>query len=212
MRLFLSSFRMGSCPQLLRELVGGDGRAAVIANAMDAQPEAQRREGVARELDALSALDLRPEHLDLRDFFAGDDVRTVLSGYDLLWLRGGNVFMLRYALRRSGADDVITDLLRADAVVYGGYSAGPCVLAGSLAHLVDVDDPAVVELTYGDRAPMDGLGILDWAFVPHVDSRGHPETEACGRIARGLADRGLPHRTFRDGDVLIVDGADEQRC
>ena len=142
---------MGSCARRLPDLVGGDGRVAVIANAMDAQPEAQRREGVARELEALSALDLRPEHLDLRDYFAGGDIRTALGGHDLLWLRGGNVFMLRYALARSGADAVITDLLRADVAACGGYSAGPCVLGGSIAHLTDVVDPAQVELTYGER-------------------------------------------------------------
>lgn len=211
-RLYLSSFRMGNCADRLRGLVGGDGRVAVIANAMDAQPEEQRHEGVERELHALSALGLRPEQVDLRDFFAEDDVHAVLGGYDLLWLRGGNVFMLRYALRRSGADDVITDLVRADSIAFGGYSAGPCVLGGSLAEFAEVDDPAAVELTYGESAPADGLGILDWAFVPYVDSPGHPETEACGRVAVRYAAAGLAARTFRDGEVLVINGTDEHLC
>jgi dipeptidase E len=193
-------------------MVGGDGRVAVIANAMDAQPDDQRREGVERELQALSALGLHPEHVDLRDFFAGGDVRAALGGYDLLWLRGGNVFMLRYALLRSGADDVITDLVRAGVIAFGGYSAGPCVLGGSLSEFAEVDDPAVVEMTYGEGAPSDGLGILGWAFVPHLDSPGHPETEACARVAMRYADAGVPVRTFRDGEVVIIDGTEEHLC
>ena len=42
------------------------------------------------------------------------------------------MFMLRYALYRSGADAVFRELLAADALVYAGYSAGPCVLSPSL--------------------------------------------------------------------------------
>jgi dipeptidase E len=212
MRLYLSSFRMGRCANRLAGLVGDAGRVAVIANAMDGQPDDERREGVERELAALAALGLRPEPLDLRDFFGRGDVRDTLGGYDLLWLRGGNVFMLRHALLRSGADDAIVDLLRADAVAYGGYSAGPCVLGGSLVEFAEVDDPSVVAATYGEPARSDGLGILDWAFVPHVDSPGHPESEGCGRIAARYAGAGLPARTFRDGEVLVIDGTEEHIC
>ena len=212
MRLYLSSFRMGRCASRLPALVGGAGRAAVIANAMDGYPDAQRREGVERELAALDALGLDAQVLDLRDHFDRGDARDSLGGYDLLWVRGGNVFMLRYAMLRSGADDVIVDLLRADAIAYGGYSAGPCVLGPSLTELAHVDDPSVVETTYGEPGPSRGLGILDWTFVPHVESPGHPETEACDRLAHRLAAEGTPARTFRDGEVLLIDGPEEHLC
>jgi len=212
MRLYLSSFRMGSCADRLADLARGGRRTAVIANALDGQPAEQRREGVEREMIALSTLGFRPEHLDLRDFFDRDDVGIAAGGYDLLWVRGGNLFMLRYALARSGADEAIVKLLAADSVCYGGYSAGPCVLGGSLAEFAEVDDPSVVTDAYGERAPENGLGILDWAFVPHVDSPGHPETEACGRVAARYAAAGVPMRRFRDGEVLIVDADAEVVC
>lgn len=203
---------MGACEQRLVDLVGTRGRVAVIANATDAQTGAQRREAVEREFTALAALGLRPEELDLRDYFERNDVRDDLATYDAVWVRGGNVFMLRHALARSGADGAIVDLLRSDAIAYGGYSAGPCVLGHSLSHLADVDDPTVVNAIYGEPALEHGLGILDWAFVPHVDSPGHPETEACGRVAERCAADEIPHRTFRDGDVLVIDGDDEYLC
>jgi dipeptidase E len=63
--------------------------------------------------------------------------------------RYADVFMLRYALDRSGADAVFRELLAADALVYAGYSAGPCVLSPSLRGLELVDDPGAVTLIYG---------------------------------------------------------------
>ena len=42
----------------------------------------------------------------------------------MAWLRGGNTFMLRYALLRSGADDLFRELLAADALVYLGTAPG----------------------------------------------------------------------------------------
>jgi dipeptidase E len=203
---------MGNCANRLPDLVGGDGRVAVIANAMDGQRDDDRAAGLERELTALTDLGLRPEPFDLRDYFERDDVRESLAGFDLLWLRGGNVFTLRYALHRCGADDAIVGLLQSDAVAYGGYSAGPCVLGASIAEFAEVDDPSAVTAMYGESAPLQGLGVLDWTFVPHVDSPGHPESEACGRVATRCAAAGLPARTFRDGEVLLIHGADEHLC
>jgi dipeptidase E len=179
---------------------------------MDGQPDDQRRAGVAREVTALEQLGFRPDHLDLRDHFDRDDIGNRLDRYDLLWLRGGNVFMLRYALARSRADDALCDRLAAGSVCYGGYSAGPCVLSGPLAEFAEVDDPSVVIRTYGEPAPERGLDILPWVFVPHVESPGHPESEACERVAASYASAGVALRTFRDGEVLLVNGDDEVLC
>jgi dipeptidase E len=201
-KLYLSSFRMGDRPARLLELLGSARSAAVIANALDDQGAATRREGVERELSALGELGLEPRELDLREHFG---LPLDLSAYDLLWLRGGNVFLLRYALAASGADAAIVQLLRDDALVYGGYSAGPCVLAPSLRGLELVDEPEAVEETYGAEPVWDGLGVLDFAIVPHVDSPGHPETERCNALAEHYRAAGVPHRTLRDGEVLVID-------
>jgi hypothetical protein len=54
------------------------------------------------------------EELDLRDYFgAGGPVASELRRYDIGWLRGGNVFVLRYAPARSGADAELTRVLGA---------------------------------------------------------------------------------------------------
>jgi dipeptidase E len=202
MRLYLSSFRMGDHPERLLELLGSGRRAAVIANAIDNADPQTRREGVERELEALGALGLEPREVDLREHFGST---PDLRGYDLVWLRGGNVFLLRYALAASGADTLLVDLLRTDSLVYAGYSAGPCVLGPSLRGLELVDEPEAVEATYGGVPVWDGLGVLDFAIVPHVDSPDHPETERCNALAEHFRAEGVRHRTLRDGEVLVID-------
>jgi dipeptidase E len=202
MRLYLSSFRMGDHPERMLELLE-PGPAAVIANAMDTAPTEVRNAAVERELDALAELGLDPEEVDLRRHH-----RSILERYALLWVRGGNVFVLRKVLAASGADATIRRLLAGDAAVYAGYSAGPCVLGPSLRGFELVDDVGAV-----DGAPLwDGLGVLDFVFVPHVDSPDHPESEGCGRLAARLAERGVSHRTFRDGEALVVDGDRTEVC
>ena len=115
MRLYLSSFRMGDHPEHLVTLAGGDGRrSVVIANAMDDASPDVRRASVELELAALAGLGLRAAELDLRGYFGQQQrLRRDLAGVCMAWLRGGNTFMLRYALYRSGADTVFGELLAA---------------------------------------------------------------------------------------------------
>ena len=100
MRLYLWSFRVGGHPEHLTAPVGEDGRRAVIiASALDDASGHVRRAGAERELAAVVGLGVDAVELDLREYF-GQEQR--LRRVSLAWLRGGNVFMLRYALRRGG--------------------------------------------------------------------------------------------------------------
>lgn len=215
MRLYLSSFRVGAAGDALVAMVDQPARAAVVANAMDAAPPEVRREAVELELAALRDLGLDAMELDLRNYVDdGPRLAADLTGFQLLWVRGGNVFVLRSAMARSHADDIVRDVLARDALVYGGYSAGPCALGPSLRGLEEVDDPTAVTVAYGDGAEVvwDGIGVLDRAFVPHVASPEHPESAACDRLAAGLRAQGIAHWALRDGQVLVVDGGEVALC
>jgi dipeptidase E len=207
-RLYLSSFRMGDHPEYLTALVGDDSRSTVvIANAIDDAPEDVRRAGVERERAALGELGFDAAELDLRNYFDDEQrLRQELAGVALAWLRGGNVFMLRYAMRRSGADTAFRDLLAGDALVYAGYSAGPCVLSPSLRGLEAVDDAGAVRRIYRAEPVWEGLAVLDRAFVPHYRSPGHPETTALGLLAEKYRAEGVPHLTLHDGQALLISG------
>jgi dipeptidase E len=212
LRAYLSSFRMGDHPEHLVALVGGNGRkAVVIANALDEAPAEVRRSGVERELAALTDLGFDAAELDLRDYFGQEQrLRRDLAGVALAWLRGGNVFMLRFALFRSAGDVVFRDLLAADALVYAGYSAGACVLSPALRGLEVVDDAGAVMRIYGSEPVWDGLALLTEAFLPHYQSPGHPETAAIDLVAARYQAEGVGYRPLRDGQALLINGADTE--
>lgn len=211
MKLYLSSFRLGDHPERLVALLPGSRRVAVIANSIDTEDPGLRAEKVAAELTWLTDLGLHAEELDLRDYpgdsgDSGDDLRARLAQYDGVWVRGGNVFVLRVAMARSGADKILPELIRSEALVYAGYSAGPCVLAPSLRGLELCDDISQVD----GEVIWDGLGVLDHAIVPHLDSPGHPETDLLEKT-RALYERtGVPHLGMHDGQALVIDGTSRE--
>jgi dipeptidase E len=82
--------------------------------------------------------------------------------------------VLRRVLADTGADDLLVELLRCEAMVYGGHSADGCVLAPDLSGLEQVDDVTAVA-----EPLMSGLALLDRRFVPHVCCPNHPETATC---------------------------------
>ncbi len=47
-----------------------------------------------------------------------------------------------------------------------------------------------------------------YAIVPHYRSPDHPESAACDQVAARYAAAGIPHRTLRDGQALVINGAD----
>jgi dipeptidase E len=208
MRLYLSSFRLGTEPEYLVRLAGRGGRFAVIANAVDTDADDVRREKVDGEVRALASLGLLGTEFDLREHFGSTAAETMsgLSMFDGLWVRGGNVFALRSALAVSAADVAIVDLLARDALVYAGYSAGPCVLGPTLAGLETVDDAdAPRRLGLGEPL-MDGLGVLQQRVVPHVASSTHPESVALDRLSEEYSRDGISHLALADGQALVVDG------
>src|SRR5215469_5648741 len=135
MRLYLSSYRIGHFPDRLLGLSAGR-RAALVPNALDGLPDTVRSDALQRDIADLGELGLDVHEVDLRDPSAAQR----LSGSDVIWVRGGNVFVLRRVLADTGTDQVLIALLRDDALVYAGYSAGPCVLAPDLTGLEAVDD------------------------------------------------------------------------
>jgi dipeptidase E len=192
MRLYLSSFRIGSRPDELLALLRGGRRAALILNADDYKTPEDRAASLLRELEELRSIGLEPQEVDLRGFFGRPDaLRGHLVTVDLLYVRGGNVFVLRRALHQSGADRIIGDLLARDDVVYGGYSAGACVLGPTLRGIESAeDDPHLVPEGYQTE--------VIWASCPAPSLRTTkpPRRRGRSRQARALLRR-EPHPRHR---------------
>lgn len=202
MHFYLSSFRVGDRSADLQSLSAGR-KLGFVPNALDFVPPDRRAESNAAELDRVRRLGLDIEPLDLSDYFgAPDRLRSGLDLLDGVWVRGGNTFVLRQAMRRSGFDEALWDRA-SDDFLYGGYSAGICVLAPRLDGLQQVDDPSVAP--YPDSEVIwEGLGILPYLILPHYRSD-HPESADIDREVDYCARNGIGFKTLRDGEVLILE-------
>ncbi len=206
MKLFLASYRFGVHVDEFLALTSGPGRIAVIANAADSWPEAARESALTSEMRGLSRLGFDSFELDLRRFIGHpDELADLLDSVRTVWIRGGNTFVLRSQLYRSGADDAITRRVRAGALVYAGYSAGACIASASLRGVEFADDPAEVLPTTGVEPSWDGLGLVDDALIPHFGSV-LDEDDAGPSMKKMYERERTPYLTLTDDEVFIVDG------
>lgn len=210
MRLYLSSYRMGDRAGALLALLGRAQRAAIVSNALDnTSPRARDiyREEVYDPRAELGSLGISAVDLDLRKYFGRQEsLAADLARYDLVWVIGGNVFTLRRAMKQSGFDIVIGEMLVRDEIVYGGFSAGAVVAGPSLEGFELMDDPDELPAGYAPGPVLKGLGLIDFAPVPHFRSQ-HPESGAAERTVRYLAARRRPFRALHDGEVIVTTGA-----
>ena len=205
MRLYLSSFGLGNRPERLVALVPPRARVKVVVNALDNFPQA-RDEWLGRERQDLERLGFLPEELDLRDCFGSPSrLERALDGIGLIWITGGNAFLLRRAMRQSGFDGLIHALLSSDRLVYAGFSAAACCAGLTLRGLECVDDPTAVTDRYDRETIWDGLGLIGKAIAVHFQSLS-PEGSAIKQTVADWKSRNVPHLTLRDGEALVVSG------
>lgn len=203
MKLYLSSYQAGNQPEKLQQLVGSNKRAAVIANAVDFKSAEDRRLRVAAELDAMQNLGFDPVEVDLRDYFGNQhELEAALSVFGLLWVRGGNVFVLRKAMALSGFDKIVRNLLNKD-IVYGGYSAASCVAGPTLRGLELCDPLDAIPEGYPTEPVWEGLNLIDYTIIPHYQSD-HPESPMIDDVVAYYDQHTLPYQTLRDGEAIVV--------
>jgi dipeptidase E len=210
MKLYLSSYRLGNFPDELKRLIGkSNAEVAVCVNALDAIDEDDRSRILNRELEDMKSLGFSVEELDLRNYFGVDGLLEKMKVYDGIWLSGGNVFILAKAFKQSGFDKVIDQQVKSGNLVYAGYSAAFCVLVSSLHGVELVDDKDAVALGYEINEVWEGVGLIDFYPIVHFRSD-HHESELVEKEYEYVCKNNIKHRTFKDGDVYIVDGEREE--
>jgi dipeptidase E len=205
-RLYLSSYRLGDRFDELVNVVGPGARAAVIANAVDLIPIEDRLAYARTGFDPVAQFrssGLDADELDLRAFFGKPaELAAALADVRLVWANGGNAFLLRRAMRQSGLDEILKRRVPAGELIYGGWSAGAVVAGPSLRGIDLMDEPYVVADGYAAAPVWEGLALVDFSIVPHFESD-HPESEAAARAHAYMTAEKMPHRTLRDGEVII---------
>ncbi|HSD56329.1 MAG TPA: Type 1 glutamine amidotransferase-like domain-containing protein [Candidatus Saccharimonadales bacterium] len=166
MKLYLSSYRIPSIAEL-EKLLGKSLQGATVAlipNAKDYYVERARDFKVGDLVKYMKRLGLKVEIVDLRTYDNAETLKSKLAQFDLIWAMGGNTYMLRYEMHRSGFDIAIKELLDAGSV-YGGDSAGALVAGQSIAGVESADEPEFAEVLIND-----GLGLAPFVILPHVDN------------------------------------------
>lgn len=205
MKLYLSSYHFGNNPQQLTKLVEGEKKVAIIPNALDIYPDNERRQqSLNRQMDGLINLGLNPEVIDLREYFGNKkELQKKLKSLNGLWVLGGNTFVLRKAYKESGLDKWLLSQRENPNFTYAGYSAGVCVLTRDLRNIELMDNPNISPEGYKSEVIYNGLGLIDFAIVPHFKSN-HPETEAANNQVEYLIKNNVEYKTLSDGEVLIT--------
>lgn len=172
MKLYLSSQRLGKHSNKLLELIGNNKNVVVVANAIDDKPIVHRKNRVKREIKMLNELGLNAEELDLRKYFGrGQELKEYLEKKSLIWVRGGNVFILRRAMEACEFDRYILPMIKNGHIAFGGYSAGTIIAGKDLLASELVDDIYQVPEDYPVAfTPSKGLKLLNYYLVPHYDS------------------------------------------
>ena len=113
---------------------------------------------------------------------------------DALLVYGGDVTYLCRWMRESGLADLLPSLRD---TVYVGISAGSMVTAPIFGETYE-DPPFIIEK---------GLGLVDFALLPHLDHENHPESTTA-KVERMAAEVPVPTYGIDDQTAIkVTDGA-----
>ena len=206
MKLYLSSYLLGNDTSILNDWVKKNKQILVIPNALDAFPDGERKtNGINKKSEDLQKLGFETIVLDLKKYFNDEkSLREYLKDFNAFYVLGGNVFVLRQAMKLSGFDKYLLDIANKPNYLYSGFSAGICVLAKDLHGIHLADD--LSKKPYGEFETIwNGIGLIDYMPVPHYDTPNHPESHLMYGVVDYLTQNNLQYKTLRDGDVICED-------
>lgn len=204
MRLFLSSQNFGNHTETLLQLISSRKKVIFINNAKDYSSPTERGQHSAEKKEEFTAIGLQFQEIDLRDYFGkrAELAKKLEQDIGLVWLSGGNTFILRRALRYSGLDKLLPEFLRQDAFVLGGSSAGSIVATPSLHGTEYGDDPHELPDGYNETVIWDGLNLVPFYIVPHYRSEWFGEESEA--MAQYFKQQSMPYYALKDGQVVVV--------
>lgn len=168
---------------------------ALIENAADV--EGGSKEWVVEARQAIKDLGVKLEIIDLRDFKGKPQaLESKLASKDVIWIGGGNTFYLRWLLRETKSDEIITKLVK-NGIVYGGGSAGAIIAGPTLKHFETADDPADAP-----EVILDGLHLTHIVIVPHMDNSKF--LPVINGIRDNLQNDGFAIAPLKDSQALVI--------
>lgn len=211
MRLFLSSYRAGKHEAELKSFIGNINKIAVITNAIDYKTPEDRDFRLNENFEYYRSQGLEPTEVDLRSSFHKEEAEGQLKGFQFIWLAGGNVFLLRRALKYAGLDKYLTSKVKNDEIILGGESAGAIVMGPTLKYSqmdTNEDSPNYIPDGYHDGVIWDGLSLVNFVPIPHYLAEDYGDE--INRYIQRLDKVGIPHREMTNDQAIVINGDKEE--
>jgi dipeptidase E len=208
MLFYLSSYKLGNETTKLQELLKKtNGNIGYIPNSLDftyADP-IKRKESIEADMADLRQYGANVELIDLKNYFGkSNELEQKLDALGGVYVRGGNTFVLRQAMKISGFDTLLLKLLPRKDFLYIAYSAGVCALCPSLEPIAITDDSKDMPYSQITEQIWEGLNILPFAFEPHYKSD-HPESASTDKEVEYCIENKILFQAYKDGEVLIME-------
>ncbi|MBO6183616.1 MAG: Type 1 glutamine amidotransferase-like domain-containing protein [Chryseobacterium sp.] len=205
MKFYLSSYKFGNDYTQILNMLPKGAKIGHINNSRDwlGVNEENKQKALKDEMEFLEILGFQCEHLDLKEYFGREkDLKIKLDSLKGIWVCGGNTFVLRQAMRLSGFDNIFKDLQKDENFFWGGYSAGICILCDSLKYIDYVDDANNFPYIGITEPIYEGLGIFDYALLPHYKSD-HEESEMIDKEVERCINNKWLFKALKDGEIII---------
>lgn len=202
MILYLSSQKFGIDTTFLKEWIIEHGnKILLIFNALDAKGQEKIDNNVNDDISLLEQIGFEVKVLDLKEYFENqEELKQICQKYNSFCVMGGNVFVLRQAMKYSGFDTILEEKENDENCLYIGYSSGCCVLSKDIAIYKDVDEPIIFynkgQIIY------EGSGLIDYIFVPHYKSNYH-KVHLIDELVDLCQKNRIEYKALTDGEVSI---------
>ena len=203
MILYLSSNKLGNKTDFLKDWIENNSKKIVlITNARDAKIQNnEEKEKLNKNIEMLKEIGFEVNILDLKEYFGNTELlNKELKKYNSFCVIGGNVFVLRHAMKLSGFDQYLINNRDNNKLLYIGYSAGSCVLTKNLDGFQLVDEP--INPYNDENIIYEGVGLLDYCIVPHYKSN-HKESALIDDVVQYMQEKRIKYKALSDGDVII---------
>lgn len=169
---------------------------AVAVNAIStAKKKRKKTTKVKIEINGMGFDSSKIEQFDL---MLRDPVQ--LTEFNIIYILGGNPFLLLEEVKKSGADKVLKELAYQDNILMG-YSAGSLLFGPSLA-LFDYADPILGFNEIG-LEELECLGLYDFHIFPHYTDFTNQEPELISKIDEFERQSDLPTYRINDNQGII---------
>ena len=199
MILYLSSQKFGNNEDFLRNWSKTHNKLLLISNALDSKEKSKKEKIEKEDINKLEELGFKVDTIDLKDYFdKSKELEEILKKYNSICVIGGNVFVLRAAMKYSGLDEYLKKLN--NDYLYIGYSAGSIVMSKSIELFKIVDEP--IDFYQKNEIIYEGLNLIDYTFIPHYKSDYH-KAHLIEEIVNTCEEKNIKYKALKNGESII---------